>query len=126
MRRLGRDDDNPGASLHRIGSCLECIEIERKVIDVSRASTFRQYDSIGSAGHHRREITDSKSGIESVYPNIHLLDRISRVEHLARNSARGHLLVRRDRVLQVQNQGVSRGLFRALELADTITGNEQK
>ena len=96
------------------------------MIDVGGAGAFRQHDAVGPARHHGGQVAERQAGIERVDADIHLLVRIARIEHLAGDAARDHLLVRRDRILEIEDQGVGGGLLRALELADAVAGNEQE
>jgi hypothetical protein len=93
------------------------------MIDVGRPRAFRQNDAVGPARHHGCEIAERHAGIERVDPDINFLTRIACIEHSARDAARNHLLIRGDRIFQIEDQGIRRGLLRALEFSDAVAGN---
>ena len=66
------------------------------------------------------------SGVERIDADIDLLARIPRVEHLAHRAPRADLLVRRNRILEIEDQRVGRGLLGVFELAQAVAGNEQE
>ena len=66
------------------------------------------------------------SGVERIDADIYLLVRIPRVEHLAHRTPRADLLVRRNRILEIEDQRVGRGLLGVFELAQAVAGNEQE
>ncbi len=125
-RRLGGDRDDACGALLDPGRSLERIKVQRKLVDVGSARAFRQHDAVGPSRHHGGEIAERHIGIERVDPDKDFLVRIALIEHAARDAARHHLLLRRDGILEVENQGIGRGLLRALELPWAIAGNEQE
>ena len=125
-RRLGRHRDDARRAMLDPGGSLECIEIQRQPVDVGSAGAFRQHDAVGPARHDGREVAKRHAGIERVDANIDLLARIPRIEHLAHRAPRADLLVRRDRILEIEDQRVGRGLLGVFELALAVAGNEQE
>ena len=66
------------------------------------------------------------SGVERIDADIYLLARIPGIEHLAHRTPRADLLLRRDRILEVEDQRIGRRLLGVFELALAIAGNEQE
>ncbi len=66
------------------------------------------------------------TGVERVDADIYLLVRVTGVEHLAHRTPRADFLVRRDRILEVEDQRVGRRLPGIFELALAVAGNEQE
>ena len=125
-RRLRRHRDDSRSAMLDPGGGLESVEIQRQAVDVGGAGAFRQHDAVRPARHHGREVAERHAGIERVDADIDLLARIPRIEHLAHRAPRADLLVRRDRILEVEDQRVGRGLLGVFELALAVAGNEQE
>ena len=108
------------------GGSLEGIEIQRQAVDVGGAGAFRQHDAIGPAWHDGREVAKRHAGIERVDADIDLLARVARIEHVADRASRADLFVRRDRILEVEDQRVGGRLLGVFELAQAVARNKQK
>ena len=108
------------------GSRLEGIEIQRQTVDVRSAGAFRQHDAVGPTRHDGGKVAKRHPGIKCVDANIVSLSRIPGIQHLAHRAPRTDLLLRGNRILEIEDQRIGRGLLGAFELAQAVTGNEQE
>ena len=108
------------------GGRLEGIEIQRQAVDVGSTSAFRQHDAVGPARHDGREVAKRHAGIERVDADIDLLAWVPRIEHLAHRAPRADLLLRRDRILKVEDQRIGRSLLGAFKFAQAVARNKQE
>src|SRR5438128_52304 len=77
-------------------------------------------------GHDGREVAKRHAGIERVDADIDLLAWVPRIEHLAHRAPRADLLLRRDRILKVEDQRIGRSLLGAFKLAQAVARNKQE
>ena len=125
-RGLGRDSDDARGTLLDVRRRFKSIEIERQPIDVGGTRAFWQYHTVGPARDNRGKIAKRHAGIERVDTDIDLLARIARIEHLAHGAPGTDLFLRRNRILEIEDQRIGRDLLRVFELAQAVARNEQK
>src|SRR5205085_12352451 len=72
------------------------------------------------------EIAKRHLGVERVDADVDLLRGIACIQHFPRDLARGDLALRRDGILEIEDQRVGRGLLGAFEFPDAVAGDEQE
>jgi hypothetical protein len=112
--------------LFDIRRSLKRVEIQRQPIDIGSAGAFRQHDPVGPARDDGGEIAERQTRIQRVDTDIDLLVRIPRVEHVAHGAPGADLFIRRDRILEVEDQRLGRSFLGVFELAQAVTRDEQE
>jgi len=126
-RRLGRDHDETHRPARHPGAHLERVEPVADPQEVRGTVRLRHHDPVEPRRDDRREVVEREAGVERIDPHPEApVARPARVEGVAHEAARGRLVLRRDRVLEVEDQRVGAGALRAGEFPLAVAGGEEE